>query len=238
MPSRALPTFEQFSARAQEIVRGIPAQFMQGIESVDVHRETKPDPVLPDVVRLGECATSPLSVLAQEEAFRSTVHIYYGSFVDQAREDPTFDVDAELVETIEHEIQHHIEDRAGVRALADEDDLFEQHARFKAGLETEAGWYRRGERVGPEVWAVDLDLFVELTLRRSQFEALKGKALTLQVLGEPLEVEIPEDAEPEEVFTVGEAGLFEPDEELEEGEEADEDTPGTAGDLHIVPRVR
>jgi hypothetical protein len=238
MPSRALPTFEQFSARAQEIVRAIPAQFMEGIESVDVHAEAKADPILPDVVRLGECATSVLSVLAQEEAFRSTVHIYYGSFVDTAREDPGFDVDAELVETIEHEIQHHIEDRAGVKALADEDDLFEQHARFKAGLETEPGWYRRGERLGPDVWSVDLDLFVELTLRRAQFDAFRGKPLTLHVLGEPLEVQVPEDASPDEVFTVGEAGLFEPDEELEEGQEVDEDTPGSAGDLHIVPRVR
>lgn len=237
--SRArVPSFEDFSARAQAIVRAMPERFLEGIESVDVHREAKHDPVLPGVVLLGECATSPLSALAQEEAFRSTVHVYYGSFVDMAGKDARFDVDAELVETLEHEVQHHIEDRAGVKALADADDLFEQHARFKAGLDTQPGWYRQGEPVGPRTWAVDLDLFVELPLRRAQFDALKGSAVTLQVLEGPLEIEVPADARPEEVFTVPEAGLFEPDEELAEGEEVDEDTPGTAGDLHILPLVR
>jgi hypothetical protein len=238
MPSRRFPTFEQFSERAQEIVKGIPARFMEGVESVDVHADVKHDPVLPEVVLLGECATSHLSALAQEEQFKSTVHVYYGSFKHMAGADAKFDVDAELVETIEHEIQHHVEDRAGVLTLAHEDDLFEQHARFKAGLETSPGWYRRGEPVGARTWAVDLDLFVELPLRKAQFEGLRGTTVTLQVMEAPLEVEIPEDADADEIFTVPAAGLFEPDEELEEGEEVDEDTPGTPGDLHLVPLVR
>ena len=238
MPKHPVLTFDAFSTQAQAITEALPKEFLEGIESVDVHRERKPDPVLPDVLLLGECATSPLSQLAQEEAFRSTVHLYYGSFVDLAKGDPAFDMEAELRETIEHEIQHHIEDRAGVKALADEDDLFESHARFKAGLEVAPGWYRRGEQLAPRVWSVDLDVFVELPLRQREFKARRGTTLTLQVLGEPLEVELPADADPEEIYTVPDAGLFEPDQELEEGEEPDEDTPGSAGDLHLVPLVR
>jgi hypothetical protein len=177
--------------------------------------------------------------MAGEEAFRSTVHLYYGSFVDLARRDPGFDVDAELRETIEHEIQHHIEDRAGVKTLHDEDALFEAHARFRAGLDVPEGWYRQGERMAAGLWAVDLDLFLELDLRAKEFDALKGTTLALTVLDQPLEVDLPADARPDEVFTVEGEGLFVPDEE-EAGEEddPDEEVEGSAGDLHLIPRVR
>ena len=233
-----IPDFDAFAERAQEIAKGIPAEFLAGIESVDVHREKKGHEYLDDIVTLGECVTSPLSQLAGEEAFRSTVHIYYGSFVDQARSDPGFDVDAELRETIEHEIQHHIEDRAGVKALRDEDDLFEAHARFRAGLDVPEGWYRHGEKRAPGLWSVDQDLFLELELRVKEFEALRGTTIALTVLDQPLEVDLPEDAQPDEVFTVEGEGLFVPNEEPEEGEEPGEDAEGSAGDLHLVPRVR
>jgi hypothetical protein len=231
------PDFDAFAAKAQAIARSIPEEFLAGIESVDVHREKKGHDYLDDIVTLGECVTSPLSQMAGEEAFRSTVHIYYGSFVEQAESDPGFDVEAELRETIEHEIQHHIEDRAGVKALAHEDDLFEAHARFRAGLDVPEGWYRQGEQMAPGLWAVDLDLFLELDVRAKEFEALKGTTIALTVLDQPLEVDLPTDAEPDEVFTVEGEGLFVPDEEPEEGEEPEEDAEGSAGDLHLIPRV-
>jgi hypothetical protein len=236
--ARPVPDFDAFARRAQELAESYPREVMEGIEAVDVHMDAKRHPFLEDVVTLGECETSSLSQLAQEEAFRSRVHVYYGSFVEMAERDPSFDVDAELDETLRHEVRHHVEDRAGLGALAEEDDLFEAHARFRAGLEVPPGWYRHGERVAPGLWSVDLDLFLELGLRRSEFAAQRGRTLTLDVLGQPLEVELPADADPDEVFTVEGAGLFEPDEALGEGEEPDEDTPGEAGDLHIVPRVR
>ena len=232
-----IPDFDAFAEKAQAIAKSIPEEFMAGIESVDVHREQKGHEYLDDILTLGECTTSPLSQLAGEEAFRSTVHIYYGSFVEQARSDPAFDVDAELRETIEHEIQHHIEDRAGVKALSDEDDLFEAHARFRAGLDVPEGWYRRGEPMAPGLWAVDLDLFLELAMRAKEFEALKGTTLALTVLEQALEVDLPADAKPDEVFTVEGEGLFVPDDDPEDGEEPDEDETGSAGDLHLIPRV-
>jgi hypothetical protein len=222
--------FETFTARAKDVARTIPAQFLDGVEDVVVHRQVKRHPLIGDVVTLGECEPSPVAAIAGSEQVRSIVHLYYGSFADLARRDDAFDVEEELRETIEHEIRHHLEDRAGVRALIDEDDLFDAHARFRAGLDVAPGWYRRGERMEKDVYAVDLDLFVELRLRQADFDGLRGRTLRLTVLGDPVEVEFPPDADPDETFTLEGEGL------LAEGE-ADEEDP-EAGDLHLVPVIR
>jgi hypothetical protein len=224
--------FDQFSQRAREIAAAIPAEFMEGIESVEVHRDAKRHPFLEDVVTLGECATSALSDPTGQEPFRSVVHLHYGSFADLAGRDPSFDVEEELRETIEHEVQHHLEDRAGIRDLLDEDALFEAHARFRAGMEVPPGWYRRGEPLAPGLWAVDLDLFLELDVRREEWERLRGTTVPLRVLDAEVRLDLPADADPEEVFTLEGEGLFE-----EDGESEGEEAPGWAGDLHVVPVV-
>jgi hypothetical protein len=222
-------SFEEFSARAKEIAGAIPREFLDGVEDVVVHRGVRRHPHVEDVVTLGECEPSPLPALVGHEAVRSIVHVYYGSFVDLARRDDRFDLEGELRETIEHEVRHHIEDRAGLRALIDEDDLFDAHARFRAGLEVPRGWYRRGERMGKDVWAVDSDLFVELRLRRREFERRRGTTLRMTVLEEPVELDLPADADPDEVLTLEGEGLW---------EEAADGREGEAGDLHVVPVVR
>lgn len=230
-----IPDYEAFATRAQEIAKRIPAEFLEGVEDVVVHRAAKRHPLLEGVVTLGECEPSPLAAMAGEGPGRSIVHVYYGSFVDQAKDDPRFDVDAELVETIEHEVRHHVEDRAGVRALIDEDDLFDAHARFLQGLEVPAGWYRRGERLAPDVYAVELDLFVELRLRRPEWERLKGTVFETTVLNEPLEAEIPADAEPGKALTFEGEGLAGEEREEEKGHGEEEDPE--VGDLHLIPVV-
>jgi hypothetical protein len=251
--------FDAFSARAQELAAGFPPEFLEGIETIEVHRDRKSHPYLDDVFTLGECQTSPLTEATGFERFHSIVHLYYGSFRELARMDSGFDVEAELRETIEHEIQHHIEDRAGLKTLRDEDDLFEAHARFRAGMEVPAGWYRQGEPVGPSLWAVDLDLFLELEMPRKRWAALRGETLELELLGAPLALEIPADAEPDEVWTVEGEGLVDADDDdeaddepdAEAGAEAgageggeghaaedDEAPEGPRGDLHVFPVVR
>ena len=101
----------------------------------------------------------------------------------------------ELEETLAHEIQHHVEDRAGVSTLRDEDALFEMHARFRDGQEVPEGWYRLGDPVEPGLWAVDLHLFLELELREKDWAPLPGTRLLLTLLGAPFEVDVPEDAD-------------------------------------------
>ncbi|HVG93869.1 MAG TPA: hypothetical protein VND21_05445 [Planctomycetota bacterium] len=247
MARPSLPTYEAFAARAREITTSIPARFLEGVEDVVVHRERLAHPLIDDVVTLGECEPSALVAITGGDTVHSIVHLYYGSFADLAAQDPRFDVDGELEETIRHEIQHHLEDRAGIRALIDEDDLADALHRFQAGLENPTGWWRRGARLERGVWSVENDLFLELRLRPPEFEARRGTTIELTVLDEPFEAEIPEDAEPGEILTYEGAGL--PSDEDDHGhrhgskreakraapsdEDDDEDAP-PAGDLHLV----
>jgi hypothetical protein len=221
---RAFPSFDAFERRVRAVVEGIPPRFLEGVEDVVVHRDVKRHPLVDDVVTLGECESSPIQALYDDARDRSVVHLYYGSFADLATRDEAFDWEDELKETVEHEIQHHWEDRAGVSRLIDEDDLFDAHARFDAGLPVPAGWYRAGERLEDDVYAVGDDLFVELRLRRRHFEALKGAVARLHVLGEPFEGRIPADAEPGRPIAFEGEGIATDD--------------GTAGTLHLVPVVR
>jgi len=230
--------FETFAARTRQLADAIPSEFLEGIETVDVHEDALPHPLVPDVFTLGECVTSHLSDPTGQEPFKSIVHVYYGSFVALAESDPSFDLETELKETIEHEVQHHIEDRAGALTLRDEDALFEAHARFRAGLEVPAGWYRQGEPIAPGLWAVDLDLFLEVNLRQPDWARVPGTHLVLNVLDEPFEIEVPSDAQPDEVWTFEGEGLLEGEDEDEEDEADDDEADGLAGALHVIPVIR
>lgn len=240
MPRPSVPSYDAFSARAKEIVASIPAEFLEGVEDVVVHRGSKAHPLLEDVLTLGEQEPSPMVAMTGADLVRSIVHLYYGSFVALAKRDRRFDLDAELRETIEHEIQHHIEDRAGVRTLIDEDDLFDAHQRFRAGLEAPPGWWRQGEEVGSDVYRVGDDLFVELRLSRRDFERARGTTLTLDVLDEPFEAELPADAKPGEILTFEGEGVLADDAggDEETDEETDEAEGPAAGDLFLVLDVR
>jgi hypothetical protein len=233
--ARRLLSYEEFASRAKEVAGSIPAAFLDGVEDVVVHRQAKRHPLLREVVTLGECEPSPLVSLTGGGPVRSIVHLYYGSFAELARKDPSFDLDDELRETVEHEVRHHLEDRAGVSALIDEDDLFDAHERFRAGLEVPRGWYRRGERLDEGVYAVGLDLFVELRLRRRELLRLRGTTLRLEVLGEPFEADLPADADDGETLTFSGEGLVA---EGGEGEPGGEPGDEEAGDLHLLPIVR
>jgi hypothetical protein len=126
--------FEEFSDRAEEILAAIPAEFLGGVTGVVAHRQTKKDPEIPDYFTLGECGDDEVAALTDPEALRSRIHLYHGSFRAVARDDPDFDWDGELIETIFHELRHHIEDRAGIPDLRNEDAWNEAEARIRAGL--------------------------------------------------------------------------------------------------------
>jgi hypothetical protein len=113
--------FARFSRRAAEIIAGIPEEFLRGIVGIEAHRSPKEDPELEGVFILGECEDDPATALTDPEALRSRIHLYHGSFRAVAAGDDGFDWEEELAETILHEIQHHIEDRAGIPDLILED---------------------------------------------------------------------------------------------------------------------
>lgn len=216
--------FDTFSRRATEILEEIPGEFLRGVVGVEVHPEADEHPHLTGLFTLGLCADDEMTRLTAPEAMRSRVHLYHGSFAAIARREPAFDWEGELRETILHEIRHHLEDRAGILDLRIEDALGDALARFRQGEDPPAGWYRHGERMEPDVWRIEDDLFVELHLRPADLESIRGETVETTVLDEPLEAEIPRDVAPGEILTFEGAGL---------------DCPGGGyGDLHLVVRVR
>jgi len=128
------------------------------------------------------------------------------------------------------------EDRRSQEDLPREQDLFAAQAAFRADREAPAGWYRRGAPLGESLWAVDLDVFLEVPLSREEWERRRGDTLRLAVQGEVFEVTLPADARFDEAWSLPGCGLF----ELEAGValealEEDEEVPGHFGDLHVFP---
>ncbi|MEZ6008927.1 MAG: hypothetical protein R3F05_14340 [Planctomycetota bacterium] len=145
--------------------------------------------------------------------------------------------DDEIEEAVVIALDRWHEDLVAAEALPDEKALFETHAAFRRGEPTPSGWYRRGEPIAPGVWIVDLDLFVELLVSPATFEAMAGQELTLYLDEEAVAFDAPAQPDPEEVWTLSEVGLFEPDPGQGEPETEEEEAAltGRTGDLHIVP---
>lgn len=72
------------------------------------------------------------------------IRIFYRTFRAQAREDPGFDVDAEIVETIDHEVTHHLHHLAGDDPLDDEERAQIERERLRRVGHAEAA--RRARR--------------------------------------------------------------------------------------------
>ena len=126
--------FEEFSDRAREIVAAVPREFLGGVTGVDVDRAIRKDRAIPDYYILGECGDDEVAALTEPEALRSRIRLFHGSFREIARTEAEFDWDGELIETILHEIRHHIEDRAGILDLRREDAWDAAEAGIRAGL--------------------------------------------------------------------------------------------------------
>jgi hypothetical protein len=204
-----------FVRTAQREFDAIPEEFRRDVDGPVVIRRAKRHPHLPEYYTLGQCVPPPPPFDQGSDA-RSTVVLYYGSFTACAMRDPGFDVAAEIRETIRHEIQHHIEDRAGAPDLRNEDAAEEQNERRLEGLPFHPDFYRLGEPEGDRLWRVDPDLFLEVALDRRGIEEARKSGLSVRWGGETVRIE------PGEVATLP-AFIA-----VEEGE----------GDLVIVVRQR
>ncbi len=214
---------ETFTARARTAVRDVAGPLPAVALEVDPGRQSHP--LLPDLPLLAETVG---------EGDERVLRCYYGSFRALEEAETGFDVDAVLRERVETEINELEEERATVEDLRSEDDLLGAHARFRRGLEVPRLWYRRGDLVAPCLWAVDLDLFLELRLRWPEWESVRGRPLVLQLGKEPLPLEIPHDAAPDDVWTIEEAGLID---EIPDDDD-DDPPPPRFGNLHVLPLVR
>ena len=170
----------RFRRRAREIFDSIPEELRHGVEYVVVEPDAVPHPSMPDVYTLAECATGEYDVgFDQPGAVRSGVHLYYGSFRELARLDDDFDWEAELWETITHEVRHHRESTAGEDALEDMDWAEDENFRRRAGT-----------AVGDGAWEVDGDLFVERELTAAELEEEAELAVTVD--GDDVVVPLPD----------------------------------------------
>lgn len=154
--------YEEFERRAWRDWERIPDEYRQGIDGLIVERHAQPHPSLPDVYTLGECATESYpSDFGGPDTVRSAIVLYYGSFLRLSRLDPDFDWDAELWETLTHELQHHLESLAADDSLIDMDYAADENFKRGQGRPFDPTFYRYGEPVDG-AFRVEDEYFVEV----------------------------------------------------------------------------
>ncbi|ADI13845.1 metallopeptidase family protein [Truepera radiovictrix] len=115
-------TFEAFQRTLAEMVDEIPQEFLRGLQGVHALPDARLEEGFDEVYRLGEYLDpGPDDFLGAGEGLGRHVALYYGSFARLAEDDPDFDWEAELWETLTHELRHHVESLAGDASLIEED---------------------------------------------------------------------------------------------------------------------
>ena len=105
---------KRFTASAQAAFDEIPEEYRDGIDGLVIERRADRHPTLRDIYTLGMCDTeSYVSEWVGPDTTRSRIILYYGSFRALARMDPDFDWEAEIHETVQHEVKHHLEAEFG-----------------------------------------------------------------------------------------------------------------------------
>lgn len=194
-------SFEEFQEKVRLAFEAIPPEFRERVEGPVVVRDARRHKDIRGMLTLGECIHSPDFAGGGELA--STIVLYYGSFEELAHRDQSFDVEAEIVETVRHEVQHHVEDAVGAAKLRDLDWAEEENAKWVEGRDFAPNFWRAGEPWGnPEegLRAVGRDLFLEVELPPLEWDEARRDGLVLTVRGEELEIEPGEIEEEEEIF--------------------------------------
>lgn len=183
------PTFEEFEELAWGLWEEIPEEYKAGIDGLIVERRSAMHPELPEVYTLGECHTEHYpGEIGGPDQIRSAVVLYYGSFLQIAREDPGFDWEEELWETIVHELQHHLEFLASEAGLESLDYAMDENFKRLDGEPFDPFFYHAGVELAPRTWGVERDFFIEREYReRDEL----GEAIEFEWRGEPYLVEVP-----------------------------------------------
>lgn len=168
--------FETFERRVVEVWEAIPDRFKEGVSAfvVDPGRFAREE--FEEGWCYGYCEPDPVVSLIPDAPVCSRITVFHGSFVEIARlaqeGGAPFDWEEEIVETVRHELQHHLEWRAGEDGLGDEDDLQDDNERRLTGLPFTPGFHRWGAALGDGAWLGDDTLFVEVGLRPRAWRAL------------------------------------------------------------------
>lgn len=154
--------FKAFEKAAEAAWDDVPDEYKVGIDGLVVSREALPHPELPDIYTLGMCDTEAYpSDWVGPDTTRSVVILYYGSFVALSRKDPDFDWEAEIHETVEHEIKHHLESLAGQDDLEGVDYVMDEDFKRFDGQDFDPWYYQRGDRIAPDTYAAEDHVFFE-----------------------------------------------------------------------------
>lgn len=163
--------FHAFDREARQVFEEIPERYRDGVDGLTVHRRALGHPRFPGIYTLGECVTESYpSSWEGPETVRSTVLLYWGSFRALARLDPRFDWSEQIWETLTHELRHHLESLADTDDLHGVDYAMEQTFQRYEGLDFEPGYYRHGDRIGPGIFAVEDEVYMEQTWKTADFE--------------------------------------------------------------------
>lgn len=173
-------TLDEFEARAHDLWASIPDALKQGVVGVVVDPEAQYDREFGETPLFGECMLDPALDGVPDAPVHSVIHLYYGSFVQIAAEEPHFDWDAELEETLRHELRHHLDWREGHDALGELDDLQRENMLRLRGDPFDRSFFRYCERLTPWVTALDdEELFIEIPLPRRELVRVFSHSLVL-----------------------------------------------------------
>jgi hypothetical protein len=143
----------------------IPPEFRSGVDGLLVETEAAGHPSLPGIWTMGECITDdwPDGTGGIGDT-RSRIVLYYGSFENLAEHDPLFDWEAELWETIVHELLHHREAAAAESGLEVFDWAVEQNLLRHAGRPFDPDFYRAIPTDADGAIRLEGETFVEAVL--------------------------------------------------------------------------
>lgn len=183
--------YQEFERAAREAYDSIPETYREGVDGLVVSREAVPHPTLADVYTLGECLTEDYaSDFGGPETTRSVVALYWGSFKNLAAQDPAFDWEEELWETLTHELRHHLESLARDDALEGVDYALDQLFNRNEGHDFDPWYYQRGESLGGGVYQVERAYYVEQVWRAHDFERAEWVTFTWE--GAPYRIPRPQ----------------------------------------------
>jgi len=161
--SPGLMDFERFERRAHALWQQIPPEYREGVDGLVVRPEAEAHPELPDVHTLGLCLTEPYpSGYSGPETTRSVVVLYHGSFQAVAAEDPEFDWEGEIWETLTHELRHHLESLVEDDTLEGLDYAMDETFRREQGDPFDPWYFQHGIPLAPGVYRVEYDVYLQV----------------------------------------------------------------------------
>lgn len=172
-----------FESLVYDLTKQIPREFKLGIAEVVVSPRTVAHPDRDGIWTLGECIPLP-GEDHDLRSLQSRIVLYHGSFEALARDHPGFDWNAEVWETLTHEVRHHVEWKARAPGLEAFDRAAEANFARQDGEPFDLLFYRDGMPLPDGTFQVDDDVFVEHVVAAAPAEVRlqwRGTALAVPV---------------------------------------------------------